>query len=146
MSQGALFSNEPPTLIVRCDGGARGNPGPAALGVSIVDADGAEVAAIGERLGETTNNVAEYTAVIRGLERARDLGARKVTVRSDSMLLVEQLRGRYKVKAAHLKPLHAQVLALARGFDLVTFEHVRREQNVRADELVNMALDGLIDG
>ena len=146
MSQGALFSDEPLTLIVRCDGGARGNPGPAALGVSIVDPDGVEVAAIGKRIGETTNNVAEYSAVVTGLEKARELGARTVVVRSDSMLLVEQLKGRYKVKAAHLKVLHATVLEAAKAFETVTFEHVRREQNVRADELVNLALDGVLDG
>jgi ribonuclease HI len=79
--------------------------------------------------------------VIRALERAGELGAKVVHVRSDSMLLIEQLRGNYKVKAPHLKELHARARALAEGFERVTFEHVRRERNVRADELVNIALD-----
>lgn len=128
-------------LWVACDGGARGNPGPAALGVSIMDAFGAEVEAIGEAIGHATNNVAEYSAAIRGLERAAELGARVVHLRSDSLLLIQQLRGAFKVRNPGLKPLHERATALARGFDEVTFEHVRRELNVRADELVNIALD-----
>jgi ribonuclease HI len=132
-------------LFVACDGGARGNPGPAALGCSISTPDGAEIEAIGETLGHATNNVAEYSAAIRGLERAKELGARVVHLRSDSQLLIEQLRGNYKVKSPGLKPLHARATALARAFDRVTFEHVRREQNTRPDELVNLALDGLLE-
>jgi len=139
--QGTLWLGPDTELIVCTDGGARGNPGPAALGVSIQRPNGDEIASLSETLGETTNNVAEYTAVVRGLERARELGARAVVVRSDSMLLVEQVRGNYKVRAAHLRPLYERVRALARTFDTCRFEHVRREQNVRADELVNRALD-----
>jgi len=128
-------------LIVCTDGGARGNPGPAAIGASITDLDGTELDAISEYIGETTNNVAEYTAVLRGLEVAADLGADEVTVRSDSELLIRQLQGRYKVKASHLQPLHAEALALLRRFTRSTLEHVRREFNKRADALVNEALD-----
>lgn len=128
-------------LTVATDGGARGNPGPAAIGASVTDDDGTELAAISEYIGETTNNVAEYTAVIRGLEAAADLGAHAVTLRSDSELLIRQLQGRYKVKAAHLQPLHAEVQGLLRRFAETTLEHVRRERNVRADALVNEALD-----
>lgn len=130
-----------PSLIVSCDGAARGNPGPAGIGVHITDPDGTPVAEIAEGIGETTNNVAEYTAAIRGLERARDLGASEVLLRSDSQLLVNQLVGAYRVKTAHLVPLHAEVLSLARGFEQVRFEHVRRERNVEADRLANVGVD-----
>lgn len=128
-------------LLINCDGGARGNPGPAALGVSIQTPDGVEIEGIGEALGHRTNNYAEYSAVLRGLERARELGARRVHVRSDSQLLIEQLKGNYKVKSKNLIPLYLAVRTAARAFERVTYEHVRREQNVRADELVNQALD-----
>lgn len=128
-------------LVVHCDGGARGNPGPAALGVSIQTPDGTEIEGIGETIGVATNNVAEYSAVVRGLRRAAELGARRVLLRSDSELLVRQLNGAYKVRSAGLRPLHAEVLSLVARFERVTFEHVRRECNARADELVNEALD-----
>lgn len=128
-------------MVVSTDGGARGNPGPAAIGASICDLDGNELDTVSEAIGDTTNNVAEYTAVIRGLEAAKDLGATSVRLRSDSELLIRQLEGRYKVKAAHLVPLHRQAKDLLASFDRATIEHVRRENNVRADELVNLALD-----
>ena len=131
-------------LLINCDGGSRGNPGPAAYGVTIMTPDGVEIEGIGETIGVATNNVAEYSAVVRGLERCAELGARAVHVRSDSQLLIEQLKGNYKVKSANLRPLHAEALRLARALERVTYEHVRREQNVRADELVNLALDGLL--
>jgi probable phosphoglycerate mutase len=139
-----LWPEPPAELIINCDGGARGNPGPAALGVSIQTPDGEEIEGIGETIGVATNNVAEYSAVIAGLQRVKEMGARAVHVRSDSKLLIEQLAGRYKVKNPGLKELHGKAIALARGFDRVSYEHVRREQNVRADELVNLALDGLL--
>jgi len=141
VEQGSLWVGPDDEFVVYTDGGARGNPGPAAIGVSIQRPNGDEVDAISEAIGETTNNVAEYTAVICGLKRAAELGGRLVTVRSDSMLLVEQLNGRYKVKAPHLRVLHADAQASARAFDRCTFVHVRRERNARADELVNQALD-----
>lgn len=131
----------PTELVVNCDGGARGNPGAAALGVSIQTTGGEELEAIAETIGHATNNVAEYSAVLRGLERCAELGARAVRVLSDSMLLVEQLNGNYKVKNPVLKELHARVRAAAAPFDRVRYEHVRRAQNARADELVNIALD-----
>jgi ribonuclease HI len=132
-----------PALVVSCDGGARGNPGPAAIGVSIQAPDGAEIAAISETIGVATNNVAEYTAVLRALQRCAELGARTVHVRSDSQLLIRQLTGAYKIKHPNLRPLATAVVEAARAFERVTYEHVRREQNVRADELVNEALDAL---
>ena len=97
-------------------------------------------------LGETTNNVAEYTAAIRGLERAGELGASRVLLRSDSKLLVEQLAGRYRVKAAHLKDLHRAVLDRAVAFQEVRFEHVPRERNREADRLANAGVDAWLAG
>jgi ribonuclease HI len=141
VSQSSLWPEPPAELVINCDGGSRGNPGPAAFGVSIQRPDGTEIEGIGETIGTATNNVAEYTAVVVGLRRCAALGARAVHVRSDSQLLIEQLSGRYKVKSSNLKPLHADAIAAAKAFERVTYEHVRREQNVRADELVNIALD-----
>jgi ribonuclease HI len=131
----------PVRVIVNCDGAARGNPGPAGAGAIVVDPDGAVLAEVAEGLGETTNNVAEYTAAIRGLEAAQRLGAREVLLRSDSLLLVQQLTGRFRVKTPHLQPLHREVKRLAGGFDRVTYEHVRRERNVEADRLANLGVD-----
>jgi ribonuclease HI len=128
-------------VVANCDGGARGNPGPAGIGVTITDSRKRVVAEISEAIGAATNNVAEYTAVKRALERARELGATEVLVRSDSKLLVEQLKGNYRVKNPTLQRLHAEVRALARAFRAVAYEHVPRERNVRADALVNQAID-----
>lgn len=133
-------------LVAYCDGGARGNPGPAALGVSLQTPDGTEVDAIARYIGEDTNNVAEYAAVLAALERAAELGARRVRVISDSKLVVEQLKGTWKIKQAHLQKLALAVRGAARAFDAVTYEHVRREGNVRADALVNQALDEIAAG
>ncbi len=128
-------------VIVACDGASRGNPGPAGAGAQIVDADGVVLAEIAEGIGETTNNVAEYTAVILGLERARELGACHVLLRSDSQLLINQLTGLYRVKTPHLQPLHRRVQGLASSFDSIEFEHVRRERNTEADRLANQGVD-----
>jgi ribonuclease HI len=126
---------------VSCDGAARGNPGPAGIGVSIADRDGRVLDEIAEGIGETTNNVAEYTAAIRGLRRAAELGASQVVLRSDSKLLIEQLAGRYRIRAAHLRDLYREVMGEAVGFEAVTFEHVRRELNREADRLANQGVD-----
>jgi ribonuclease HI len=131
-------------LILHTDGGARGNPGPAAIGVVIeLEKDGETevIAELGETIGIATNNVAEYRAIIRGLEEAERLGADTVTCLLDSLLVVEQLNGNYRVKSADMKPLHARVQELRQRFALVTFQHVSREQNQEADRLVNDALD-----
>ena len=130
-----------PSLVVYSDGAARGNPGPAGAGAFITTPGGEVVAEIAEGLGRTTNNVAEYTAAILGLERARDLGARRVLLRSDSQLLVNQLQGRYRVKSDHLKGLHERVRSLAAGFDDIEFEHVPRALNTEADRLANEGVD-----
>ena len=133
-------------LILHCDGAARGNPGPAGVGVHISDEAGATVAEIAEGIGEATNNVAEYTAAIRGLERARELGATEVHLRSDSKLLIEQHAGRWKIKNANLIRLHRRVRGLVDAFERVTYEHVPRERNVEADRLANVGVDAWLAG
>ncbi|HWL90744.1 MAG TPA: ribonuclease HI family protein, partial [Actinomycetota bacterium] len=121
---------DPGHLIIACDGASRGNPGPAGIGVEITDDDGVIVAEIARGIGETTNNVAEYTAVVEGLALAKELGARSVSLRSDSLLLIGQLTGRYRVKAPHLQPLHRRARSLGAGFERISFEHVPREENI----------------
>ena len=133
-------------LVVACDGASRGNPGPAGAGVRIETPEGAVVREIARGLGETTNNVAEYEAVILGLEGAAAAGADEVILRSDSQLLVNQLLGRYRVRSAHLRPLHARVVELADRFDRVRFEHVPRERNRDADRLANEGVDAWLAG
>ena len=128
-------------VVAYCDGGARGNPGPAGIGVTIRTPRGKVLAEISEAIGGATNNVAEYTAVKRALERSAELGATDLLVRSDSKLLIEQLMGNYRVKNPTLQRLHAEVRALARRFEKVSYEHVPRERNRRADKLVNLAID-----
>jgi len=114
--------------------------------VEITDEDGEVVAEVAEGIGVATNNVAEYTAAIRGLERARELGATRVLLRSDSRLLIEQLAGRWKVKNATLQVLHHEARSLIKGFEEVRFEHVRRERNVQADALANRGVDEWLAG
>jgi len=131
-------------VVVYCDGGARGNPGPAAIGAVVIDPSTSpptRLAIVSERIGVTTNNVAEYRACIAGLEAARAFPSRAIRVRADSMLVVEQLKGRWRVKQAHLRPLRDEALALLDAYDEVDVAHVRREQNADADALVNAALD-----
>ena len=132
-------------VVVHVDGGSRGNPGPAAVAAVATDADGEP---LGERklyIGEATNNVAEYRAVLLGLELARDMGAEEVEVINDSELIAYQIGGEYKVKNAGLKPLFTQAMRELRGFHKWSVRPVRREQNARADELVNEALDEELD-
>lgn len=123
------------------DGGSRGNPGPAALGAVLVDAEGRVLREIAEYLGVTTNNVAEWSALVAGLEAALDLGVREIAVRLDSELVVKQLSGEYRVKHPNLQPLHARAKSLLRRFEHADVAHVRRKQNAEADALVNRALD-----
>jgi ribonuclease HI len=123
------------------DGGARGNPGPAAYGYVIEAEDGTVLASHGERIGVATNNVAEYRALIAGLDKALELAVPEVEVVSDSELLVKQMRGEYKVKNAALQELSIQASRLAREIGKVTYTAVRREHNELADRLVNEALD-----
>jgi ribonuclease HI len=114
--------------------------------VEITDEDGGVVAEIAEGIGVATNNVAEYTAAIRGLERARELGATRALLRSDSRLLIEQLAGRWKVKNPTLQLLHHEARSLIKGFEQVRLEHVRRERNVQADALANRGVDEWLAG
>jgi len=130
-------------LNVYTDGGSRGNPGPAAIGVVICSEDHHVLVEHKEFLGENTNNVAEYTAMIRALEIAKDFTKGEVACVSDSELLVKQLNGEYQVRAEHLKPLYEELLKLQENFSKVTFKHERRHhpQITHADRLVNEALD-----
>ncbi len=128
-------------LVLHVDGGARGNPGPAAIGVVVSHPGGPVVDELAERIGVATNNVAEYRAVIRALERANELGATEVEIVGDSELVARQLTGAYKVKHPALRPLHGQALASLRGFETWGIRTVPRAQNARADALVNAALD-----
>jgi ribonuclease HI len=126
---------------LRTDGGARGNPGPAGIGVVLEGPDGEVVAELAKGIGHATNNVAEYRALLEGLSLAAEHGARRLDVFSDSLLMVEQMKGRYKVRNPGLQPLFERARQLVRGFDKVTFTAVRRERNKAADALANQAMD-----
>jgi ribonuclease HI len=128
-------------LVLHVDGGARGNPGPAAIGVVIAHPDGEVVDEIAETIGVATNNVAEYRAVLRGLERAHALGAREVEVVNDSELVARQLTGAYKVKHPAMKPLYEEAIGALAAFERWHIQSVPRAENARADALVNAALD-----
>lgn len=135
-----------PTCILHTDGGARGNPGPAGAGIVLTAEDGeTRLFEAGYFLGKATNNVAEYTALLRGLDAAVTLGYDAVLLRCDSELMVKQIMGQYRVKAAHLKPLYAE--AMDKLDQLASWEvgHVYREQNQRADHLANRAMDAQRD-
>lgn len=129
-------------LVVNVDGGARGNPGPAAIGAVVQAPGGEALEERDERIGAATNNVAEYRALLLGIERAAELGASELELVGDSELVVRQVKGEYKVKDAALRELHAEVKRALRRFDEWSIRHVRREQNAAADRLVNEALDG----
>ncbi|MCL2641464.1 MAG: ribonuclease HI family protein [Phycisphaerales bacterium] len=131
------------TLTLHFDGGARGNPGPGGIGVVLLDEDGDAIYELGEFLGHCTSNVAEYTALVRGLAAAKTLGAKKLIVKADSELVVRQINGVYKVKSPHLKPLFQRAVTLMREIGDVTISHIYREGNARADELANDAMDRL---
>ena len=129
-------------LVVHVDGGARGNPGPAAAAAVVSTPDGDVLDEAHEVLGVATNNVAEYRGLLLGLERARALGATEVEVVNDSELAAKQVNGVYKVKHPDMRPLHARAAAALAGFDRWTVRSVPRAQNAAADALVNAALDG----
>jgi len=134
-----LARQEP--FVLHSDGAARGNPGPAGAGAVLYDPDGREVARLHRYLGETTNNVAEYQALLLGLEAALARGVTHLAVRLDSELIVRQLQGAYRVKAPHLKPLFQQARDLLGRFQGVEVAHVPRAQNAVADKLANQAID-----
>ena len=124
------------------DGGARSNPGPAGYGVYIVDDDGNVLAELSGSLGNTTNNIAEYNGLIAALQWAVDHNLTAITIKGDSLLIVEQMRGNYKVKNEGLRPLHMKARMLVMQIGDVKFEHVRRELNKEADRLSNVGMDG----
>lgn len=128
-------------LTIFTDGGARGNPGPAGIGAVILDERGKAVAEISKYIGETTNNQAEYKALIVGLTKAKELGASEAEVFLDSELVVKQLNREYRVKDKDLAPLFVSVYNISLGFKKIVFKHIRREKNALADKLVNLALD-----
>lgn len=149
--QTSLFDTSPVgplAVVMYCDGGSRGNPGPAAIGAVVFDgatfttSDVSTILAeVSECIGIATNNVAEYKAMLAGLDAASAIGATTITVRADSKLLIEQVKGNYKVKHPGLQPLHAEALRKLKRFDHIVLEHVRREFNREADALANRALD-----
>ena len=128
-------------IIIYTDGGSRGNPGPAGIGVVLYNEKKERIAEISKYLGVTTNNQAEYTALIEDLKKAKDLGAKEVSVFMDSELVVKQLKHEYKVKNKDLAPLFLQVYNLSLNFSKISFTHVYREHNSEADKLANEAMD-----
>jgi ribonuclease HI len=131
----------PKRVVVNVDGGSRGNPGPAAIAAVATGPSGEVLAERAETIGEATNNVAEYRALLLGIELARELGAEEVELVGDSLLIVHQVDGSYKVKQEHLKPLQRQVIAALDDWKRWSIRHVKRGENERADELLNEALD-----
>ena len=127
-------------VVIYADGASLGNPGPAAIGAIIKDEQGNLITSISQRIGTTTNNQAEYRAIIAALEKAVSLGAREVELRSDSELVVKQINGRYRVKKTTLRPLYQKVVQLIGSFTAFTITRVPRQQNAEADRLANKAL------
>ncbi len=133
-------------LIIYTDGGARGNPGPAGIGCVIYDPSAGsgqvkKVAEVSKFIGKTTNNQAEYKAVIAALEKAKELGAKEVEIYSDSELVTQQLNQKYKIKNKNLAPLFVRIWNLSIGFKKISYKHISRELNKEADRLVNLAID-----
>ena len=132
--------------LIHIDGGARGNPGPAAAGVSITTPDGSEpLHEAGYWLGESTNNEAEYQGLLKSLAAAKRIQCTRLTIKSDSELMVKQINGQYRVKAANLRPLYTQAIQALNGFEAWDVSHVRRANNQRSDQLANMAMDAQCD-
>jgi len=130
----------PERLIIYTDGASKGNPGPSAIGAVIKDGQGKVISRISRSIGHTTSNQAEYRAIIAALEEAARLGAGKVDIKSDSELVVKQLKGRYRVKKATLRPLYQKVVQLIGSLEAFTITHIPRTQNREADRLANKAL------
>src|SRR5213075_2954915 len=132
-------------ITLEFDGGSRGNPGPAGIGVVVRAADGTPLVTLGRFIGRATNNVAEYKALITALQKAKELGAKRVVVRGDSELIIRQMNGQYRVKNADLKPLYDEAQSLLRQFDHATIDHNYRHKNALADKLANLAMDRKVD-
>lgn len=133
--------SDPQSAILWTDGAARGNPGPAGIGVMLKTRSGTVIVAEGRSIGHATNNVAEYRALLLGLEKALERGVRRVEVRADSELLIKQLKSEYRVKHPGLRPLFEQAAAMLRRFETFRLTHVRREHNSEADRLANDGID-----
>src|SRR5882757_8275218 len=133
------------TLTLQFDGGSRGNPGPSGIGVVVAAADGTPLVTLGRYIGRATNNVAEYRALITAMEKARELGAKKIVIRGDSELIIKQMRGEYRVKHPDMKVLYDQAQKLLRQFDDAKIEHNLRHKNELADKLANLAMDRRAD-
>ena len=129
------------SIVAYIDGGARGNPGPAGYGVRIEDDAGTLIEEFHGFLGSATNNIAEYNSLLAALRYAQQHGHRKVRIKSDSELLVKQMKGEYRVKHPGLQPLYQEARSMADGLERIVYEHVRREQNKDADRLANLAMD-----
>ena len=129
-------------MVIFTDGASRGNPGPAAIGVTIKDEQGRFITSISQRIGRATNNQAEYRAIIAALEEATRLDAKRVDVKMDSELVVKQINGEYRVKKATLKPLYQQVKQQQGLLEGLTITHILRQQNIKSDNLANKALNG----
>src|SRR5215475_4481472 len=132
-------------LTLEFDGGSRGNPGPAGIGVVIRAADGTTLVTLGRFIGRATNNVAEYRALITALEQAQKLGAKKIQIRGDSELIIKQMRGEYRVKHPDMKTLYDEAQSLIAEFDQAKIEHNLRHKNELADQLANLAMDRRVD-
>jgi ribonuclease HI len=133
------------TITLQFDGGSRGNPGPAGVGVVLRAADGTPLVTLGRFIGRATNNVAEYTALITALQKAKELGAKRIKVLGDSELIVKQMRGEYRVKNPDLRVLYEEAQELYESFDAATIDHNYREDNSLADKLANLAMDRKAD-
>src|SRR5262245_20868957 len=129
------------TITLEFDGGSRGNPGPAGIGVVLRAQDGTPLVTLGRFIGRATNNAAEYRALITALVEAKRLGARKILIRGDSELIIKKMRGEYRVKHPDLKPLYDEAYHLLHEFDHARFEHNLRHKNALADKLANLAMD-----
>ena len=132
-------------ITLQFDGGSRGNPGPAGIGVVLRAEDGTPLVTLGRFIGRATNNVAEYKALITALTKAKELGARKIVIRGDSELIVKQMKGEYRVKHPDLKPLHEEAQYLVSQFEQAKIEHNYRHHNALADQLANLAMDRRAD-
>jgi ribonuclease HI len=132
-------------LILQFDGGSRGNPGPAGIGIVVSAADGTPLVTLGRFIGRATNNVAEYRALITALEEAKKLGAKKILIRGDSELIIKQMKGQYRVKHPDMKVLYDQAQTLIHQFDQAKIEHNLRNKNELADSLANLAMDRRAD-
>lgn len=132
-------------ITLEFDGGSRGNPGPAGIGVVLRAKDGTELVTLGRFIGRATNNVAEYRALITALQKAKELGARRVAIRGDSELVVKQMNGEYRVKNEALRELYDEAQALLGQFEHATIDHNYRHKNALADKLANLAMDRKVD-